>query len=289
MRDFSFVKTDQPTMAEFNKRFGDIAYVINNLGSEYVWHKTKTAAQLVLAAEAFQFLNAQYGGQINLTVYQTATPNLNGTVTVSDAVTYRLNAGTDNTVLLNKYYNYNGTIYRVSNYSFPTYEERVYLQGYAVTSKSVLTSYGYVNSPDPNAYPIDDGFTYTALGQLGDKTRMLTGSYKGTGTCGTENPNRLTFPFTPKVVIVYSNSWPQWGSYGWKAGGFIWVNSCTKDKIDYNSSGDAFYLWFAMNDNTLTYNLGAANLSSYSQTLGGMAPAFQCNDSSTTYNYIALG
>lgn len=64
---------------------------------------------------------------------------------------------------------------------------------------------GYVNSPDPNAYPpaVSDGYTYTPLGQIGAKVQIATGSYTGTGTYGSNNPNSLTFEFVPKFVIVY--------------------------------------------------------------------------------------
>lgn len=60
----------------------------------------------------------------------------------------------------------------------------------------------YVNSPDINAYPQDDGYTYEYLGQLGNRVQVATGSYKGTGAYGVDNPNSLTFDFEPKVVIV---------------------------------------------------------------------------------------
>lgn len=66
---------------------------------------------------------------------------------------------------------------------------------------------GYVNSPSSDTYPpeIPDGYTYTALGQLGAKTQIATGSYVGTGTYGASNPNTLTFEFEPKVWGVYSH------------------------------------------------------------------------------------
>ena len=58
--------------------------------------------------------------------------------------------------------------------------------------------YGYVNSTDPNAYPINDGYTYVSVGQLGEKTRIATGSYVGTG-----GRNKfIDLGFTPKVVLL---------------------------------------------------------------------------------------
>lgn len=66
---------------------------------------------------------------------------------------------------------------------------------------------GYVNSPDPNAYPPaeDDGYTYQALGMLGDKVRIATGSYTGTG----ENSKTLTFEHLPKMVVITDTVGPK--------------------------------------------------------------------------------
>ena len=63
---------------------------------------------------------------------------------------------------------------------------------------------GYVNSPSSDAYPpaVSDGDTYTLLGQLGDKVRIATGSYIGTGTYYSDNPNTLTLAFVPKFFMV---------------------------------------------------------------------------------------
>ena len=48
----------------------------------------------------------------------------------------------------------------------------------------------------------DDVFN-NLLGQLGDKARIATGSYTGTGTYGSSNPNSITLSFVPKLVIVF--------------------------------------------------------------------------------------
>ena len=36
--------------------------------------------------------------------------------------------------------------------------------------------------------------------------KIATGSYVGTGSYGANNPNTLTFDFTPKLVLLYCNS-----------------------------------------------------------------------------------
>ena len=74
-----------------------------------------------------------------------------------------------------------------------------------VTGHAGTTTTTYLNSPSPDAYPpaVDDGYTYTLLGQLGDKVRIATGSYTGTGTYGSSNPNSLTFEFEPTAIFMW--------------------------------------------------------------------------------------
>ena len=265
----------------------------NGLGNEYLWHKTKPSSTVVFGEqERFDAPNNNY----NYGIFYSSSYTVNedtGEISLADPITVK---SIENCYIgggvVGKYircdYIGGGKVLLCDDLYWASYGAG-YIMYRPMSYKTTVDSFGYVNSPDPAAYPIDDGYEYLFRGKIGSAPQMETGSYVGTGTCGTENPNRLTFPFTPRMVLVYSDAWPRRGSYGWSQGGFIWVNPCTKDKIDYNSSGDAFYLWFAMNDNTLTYNLGAANASSYSQTLGGMAPAYQCNDLGKTYYYIAIG
>lgn len=82
----------------------------------------------------------------------------------------------------------------------------------------------YVNSPNPNAYPLaeDDGYTYQALGKLGEKVRIATGSYAGNGKSGAGNANSITLNFSPKAGVVFSANNSaigsgSWGSYDKKA------------------------------------------------------------------------
>ena len=52
--------------------------------------------------------------------------------------------------------------------------------------------------------PVQSGGVYTALSALG-AARIQTGSYVGTGKAGSSNPNRITFSFTPKLVVITEN------------------------------------------------------------------------------------
>lgn len=67
----------------------------------------------------------------------------------------------------------------------------------------------YLNSPDPNAYlPTDnDGYTYTALGQLGsafDRVKIAIVRYTGTGTYGYTDSCSAHIGFSPKLWFVHS-------------------------------------------------------------------------------------
>ena len=77
---------------------------------------------------------------------------------------------------------------------------------YTNPKKNIIsTSFGYVNSPDRNAYPpaVDDGFTYEYRGQIGGGVQIETGGYVGTGTYGKSNPNSLTFGFEPIAILLF--------------------------------------------------------------------------------------
>lgn len=126
---------------------------------------------------------------------------------------------------------------------------------------------GFVNSPEPNAYPVNDGFIYNPLARLGEKANIASGSYKGTGGYGSGSPNTLTFPFTPKVVFI---------------------NHDASDTVNDE------YIWG--NGKWVTYVMGSAR--SYSTVdLSGNTMTWHCNDGSVqqlnnsgiTYRYVAIG
>lgn len=131
---------------------------------------------------------------------------------------------------------------------------------------------GYVNSPDPNAYPASAAeFVYEALGQMGDKTRIAKGSYIGTGTYGKSNPNSLTFDFVPKIVIiVYSG-----------VAVFLWGSSGTYER------GSAATNFITTNTNTHTVSYADIDRTmTWYSTSDAIA---QLNASNTEYNYIIIG
>ena len=71
----------------------------------------------------------------------------------------------------------------------------------------------YVQSSSRSAYPdsgTSGGYGYEYLGIPLDNAvtapKIATGSYTGTGTYGSSNPNSLTFEFVPKLVFIHNSS-----------------------------------------------------------------------------------
>lgn len=119
-------------------------------------------------------------------------------------------------------------------------------------------------------YPaIPAGTTIEYLGKLGDKARVQFGSYVGTGTYGSSNPNTLTFDFVPKMVFV-------WG-FG-------------------NSSGNSLYYQFMFyGENYTSVYIGDGNDRSTKVSWDSKTVSWytgdrykQLNESSRTYRFFAI-
>ena len=159
---------------------------------------------------------------------------------------------------------------------------------------------GYVNSPDPSASPPaeSDGYTYTALGRLGAKVQIATGSYIGTGTYGSANPCRLTFDFSPKVVYIYSSDLSPyaepnrgyWGTCDMKTTVTPFFNTLTSIYTTWRrgSELESRILNYTIDGNTFTWVM--ADMSG-TGTSGGPAAAAgaQLNTSNKVYYYFAIG
>jgi hypothetical protein len=123
------------------------------------------------------------------------SPDAPGTVGVALALLGRLNAGLGNEYVWEKY--------------------------------SGTTLVGYVNSSDYDAYPpaVSDGYTYTALGQVGNKVRVATGSFtKDLDHTNTEVPTG----FAPKILFLgflgYKGiTYSSFGNYS----GIVWGSGST--------------------------------------------------------------
>lgn len=117
------------------------------------------------------------------------------------------------------------------------------------------------------------GTTIEYLGVLGDKTSIETGSYVGTGTYGSGNPNTLTFRFEPKFVHIQAGNIGKEDSSGFKFAFFVLG---TKGfSIGPGSANELYNLNAKFDGNTLSWYLGNA--------------AQQLNTKSANYFFIALG
>lgn len=148
------------------------------LGNEYVWKKGKNVISYTETEETPSTFS-------NSTLYYldaSAMESLKMSGSYVVVENYKtLSPGDPLDVLAGKYVT--GYLYTTSFlYFYPDATFSGSLGGTITASKGKkLTdpkvenkTFGYVNSPDPNAYPpaVSDGFTYTALGQLGAGLKM---------------------------------------------------------------------------------------------------------------------
>lgn len=128
-----------------------------------------------------------------------------------------------------------------------------------------------------DALPAIDPTIFYALTDVeADGVKIEVGSYVGTGTYGARNPNRLTFGFEPKLVIVgaskQSNGTQGYflnpNSPGW-SDSFLWVEGQTYSLVA------SYDVAFTKSGKTLSW---------YSEKVGS-----QCNNSAVPYFYIAIG
>ena len=266
MRDFLFSSADQPTLAGFNARFGGIADFINNIGNEYIWEKLTVAGTWYVVEGTTKNWTNDFPSDSNnyRTLYKTATA-VNGSVVLSDPESV---FWTDS---IGKYFDLNGVKCKITSREGTTSLEYITLSAQQGTTSTLV---GYVNSADPNAYPVNDGYAYKALGQLGSKMQIATGSYNGTGTYGSTNPNSLTFEFAPKMLVIVSLNF------------FAIVMPKT---TSYSNASNAFGTYANSNaDRRILYNKISGNTVYWYQDAVKSATG-QGNESGHTYHYVAIG
>lgn len=150
----------------------------------------------------------------------------------------------------------------------------------------------YEHSTDRNAHPDSgtvDGITYSYLSVPFEKfptmPRIEIGSYVGTGTYGSDNRNRITLPFKPKILWLICMKYTSGGTVYWTnfsdAGSVTIVDAGElKDNSQIGmgfTSGDyRTYAWGRLDDLTYEwYNTQSASA--------------QCNASGCTYYYAVIG
>lgn len=255
----------------------------SGLGNEYIWKKIKTISE-----EIPVYSTSTDSNYYILSVNQTITCGTgfhveNNKFVIDNPTSIYLTTSNYNTVAGKYCLRDSGTVVVYSPLGSSLYVDDVYIKSsffyrYASPSSTQSTkieNYGYVNSPNSDAYPpaVSDGYTYIPLGKLCDNV-IDTGSYVGTGTGGgTSNANKIIFNFEPKLVIVYpkDSGLMPYGTQYWSKG-FIWLDG---QNLTYVQSTK---LVFIKSENTLIWFADSANASGAQQNGAGI-----------TYSYIAIG
>ena len=104
--------------------------------------------------------------------------------------------------------------------------------------------------------------------QIKDGVKIATGSYTGTGTYGSSNPNSLTFSFPPEFLVVSPNQEPY---------RLFLVRGMTKSNTrpTGGSDGNVAVAWYG------------STVSWYGDSTGG--DYLQLNRRGTPYFYFAIG
>ena len=106
--------------------------------------------------------------------------------------------------------------------------------------------------------------------------RIATGSYTGTGLCGADAPNSLTFPFPPKLVVIAVEDAHS-----------VLLSPCTQAAGYYKAYIRYGILKLTWSGNTLSWYVDGYYTNALHSS-GGEAQ-HQLNQAGTTYHYLALG
>lgn len=243
--------------------------VLANVGNLHVWEKEKGELYKVevTSSEAYaKFV-------LNTTFYKTAWTK-NGSVVLTDAVlvteiSYEFAAN-----MIGCYMVSSESIYCVITSVDTVSTDGITVKLAVIEPGETTLIHGvdleYVTSSEKSAYPdgsLQDGYYYNYLGQLGGGVRIEVGSYVGTGTYGSSNPNSLTFGFNPKLVIIAPPSFRNC---------FTWVHGTDKVGTSLDGDGPGYGCYTSLSGKTLSYYADKSQSS-------------QMNSNGLIYNYIAIG
>lgn len=259
------------------------------LGNEYVWAKLNSIAgyyEIRTLKDSIYVIESEtklYTFKYSDSITIDEVGNLSLTNPLTFTATYSQFRNDYGTTLLGKYLDTTGLAQEAGIIFIPTNASINYYNGRQVEIRNsyvISVGYdenrafvGYVNSPSPDAYPpaVSDGNTYMPLGQLGDKVRIATGSYTGTGTYGKANPNTLTFGFEPKMVFIGAERQSSADC------AFVFNGQTTFSRTNSGGGGDSADCSFS--GNTFTW---------YSQS-SSWGSAAQMNSANVEYLYFAIG
>ena len=103
---------------------------------------------------------------------------------------------------------------RTTNYALPTWEKSDFIQMSDFNDLTQKTDAALKANADAAGGKADGAATNAALAALtknlgvhGRNARIACGSYTGTGTYGSANPNMLQFDFKPALVFIAIANW----------------------------------------------------------------------------------
>lgn len=248
----------------------------SGIGNEYIWEKSGTEnvpyVNQMGGVQEIQLFTGDIVFYSKEVVYNKETKKVElvkpGQITMTNS---------DDASFLSDYYvdiNY-GTPYSSTFkcMSVSGNESEIYLNGLGILVKEVTGVLGYVNSPDPEAYPAQDsnGNKYSLIGQIGNKANIVTGSYTGTG----EETKILSFERLPVFLLIYTEMFGLQGDAGWVfwAKGVTSVNPGNSDKYPFVHTN------FSISGNTITIN---------GTGLEGDNSALAFNFKDRVYRYLAF-
>lgn len=291
-----FTADEQPTMAEFNERISKANDDTNQMGNYHVWRRTSNGQVDYLVSidpNAYQeggpkpsgytlgpVTSGSFGiGQDPIT--------WSGEISVSDDGIVSLSGGTQSAPFAGNggAQTAQGSLpgkFVLFQASHPPFNSNTI---YFIPTDATFTYSGldvYVNKYQTvtgyPAIPSDTVIEY--VGQLGDRARVVTGSYVGTGTYGESNPNSIMFQSIPDIVFIVPST------------GMTPVAIFLCKILDSTPKGYGFMTLGRNNDVDVDYNkasISGTTLSwSSARTSPGSGPENQLNLSGTTYYYTAI-
>ena len=217
MTDLTFNSSEQPKMSAFNQRFG----ILNGL-YQYWWRKFEIvpASYELSDPEVVGIATPGYAQDIE---YSDSIVADSTSLKLVDPISVLEYSGRDYTLLntiKNKFLHFgdsnvptalkNAFCWRTNTDTNDDTEAEIQFVTYISSHKNFV---GYVHSSDRDAYPDNGesgGYEYQFLGIPFDNaveaSKIVTGSYVGTGVYGSRNPpNTLEFHFKPLMVVVVAD------------------------------------------------------------------------------------
>ncbi len=118
--------------------------------------------------------------------------------------------------------------------------------------------------------------TIDAFANANSITRIKAGSYVGTGTYGKNNPNKITFSFNPRIVIVLDVTCDS----GSAKNNLIMVNPAQYSSMSGDDARDNVHITWGTN--SVSWYLNNSGVSDSVNT------SMQANTSGATYHYVVV-